>query len=111
VVLLKFLAILAVLWHLFAFAAGGVYAFVFCRARFRGGYDRQWSRVMRSVDWHLRVSGLLVLGLEARLVGLTGFSHGGLVPHPRADPRHRVPPAGSFAPMPAIRRDDRPPES
>ncbi len=69
-ILIKSLTSLAVLWHLFAFAAGGVYAFLSCRALFRGGYDWRWSRVMRSADWQLWVSGLLVLGLEARLVGL-----------------------------------------
>ncbi len=70
--LLKILMTLAVLWHSFAFAAGGVYAFLAYRSLFDGRYDRRWTRVIRSADWQLWVSGsaIIVLGIASSGSGL-----------------------------------------
>lgn len=68
--LLKILMTLAVLWHSFAFATGGVYAFLAYRSLFDRRYDRRWTRVIRSADWQLWVSGIAIIVLG---IALSGF--------------------------------------
>jgi hypothetical protein len=65
--ILKLAMTLAVLWHTLSFAAGGVYAALAYRALFFGGYQRGWTRVLRSADWQLWASGFLVIGLGIAL--------------------------------------------
>lgn len=64
---------LAVLWHTFAFAAGGVYVFHAYRVLFQGGYNPSSVKVIRSADWQLWLSGFVMIGLGVALFGFATY--------------------------------------
>lgn len=67
--ILKAVLTAAFFWHVLAFAAGGVYVFHSYIALFSGNHSSSWSRVIRSVDWQLWVSGFAIIGLSIVLLG------------------------------------------
>lgn len=74
VLTLKTLLSFAVLWHIFAFAAGGVYVFHAYRVLFLGGYNPSSVKVIRSADWQLWLSGFMIIGLGIALYGFDRYT-------------------------------------
>lgn len=64
----------AVLWHIFAFAAGGVYVFHAYRVLFGGGHNPSGVKVIRSADWQLWLSGFMIIGLGMALYGFDRYT-------------------------------------
>ncbi len=71
---LKILLSFAVLWHTFAFAAGGVYVFHAYRVLFWGGHNPSGVKVIRSADWQLWLSGFVIIGLGIALYGFDRYT-------------------------------------
>ena len=71
---LKILLSLAVLWHTFAFAAGGVYIFNAYNTLFRGGHNPSGVKVIRSADWQLWLSGFMIIGLGVMIDGVDQYA-------------------------------------
>ena len=71
--ILKTLFSIAVLWHVFAFAAGGVYVFHAYRVLFFGGHNPAGLKVIRTADVHLWLSGFTVIGLGIVMFGLSVY--------------------------------------
>jgi chromate transporter len=70
---LKTLFTVAILWHLFAFAAGGVYVFHAYRVLFFGGYNPAGLKIIRTADVHLWLSGFTVIGLGVLIDGISPY--------------------------------------
>jgi chromate transporter len=70
---LKVLLTLAVLWHTFAFAAGGVYVFHAYQTLFKGGHSPLGTSVIRSADLQLWLSGVLIIGFGIVLAGFNPY--------------------------------------
>jgi chromate transporter len=70
----KLLQSLAMLWHTFAFAAGGVYVFHAYRVLFYGGFNPTGVKVIRSADWQLWLSGLMIIGLGIVIDGTSAYA-------------------------------------
>lgn len=70
---LKILLSLVVLWHTFAFAAGGVYVFNAYHVLFRGGRNASGVKVIRSADWQLWLSGFMIIGLGIMIDGFAQY--------------------------------------
>lgn len=70
---LKTLLSFAMLWHTFAFAAGGVYVFHAYHVLFRGGHNPSGVKVIRSADWQLWLSGFMIIGLGIALFGFDQY--------------------------------------
>lgn len=60
---IQVLTTLAVLWHILAFAAGGVHVFFAYQSLFQDQYHSKWTHIIRSADWQLWFSGVLIIGL------------------------------------------------
>ena len=71
---LKILLSLVVLWHTFAFAAGGVYIFNAYHILFRGGHNPSGVKVIRSADWQLWLSGFMIIGLGIMVDGFDQYA-------------------------------------
>ena len=71
--ILKTLFSTAVLWHVFAFASGGVYVFHAYRVLFFGGHNPAGLKVIRTADVHLWLSGFTVIGLGIAMSGLGAY--------------------------------------
>lgn len=71
---LKILLSLVVLWHTFAFAAGGVYIFNAYHILFRGGHNPSGVKVIRSADWQLWLSGFMIIGLGIMIDGFEQYA-------------------------------------
>lgn len=69
---LKILLSIATLWHIFAFAAGGVYVFHAYRVLFYGGHNPAGTKIIRTADWQLWLSGLVMISLA---IAIDGFNH------------------------------------
>jgi uncharacterized membrane protein len=63
----------AVLWHVFAFAAGGVYVFHAYRVLFFGGHNPAGLKVIRTADVHLWLSGFTVISLGIYMHGVNTY--------------------------------------
>lgn len=74
VLTLKTLMALAMLWHTFAFAAGGVYVFHAYRVLFSGGFNPTGVKVIRSADWQLWLSGFMIIGLGIMIDGVEQYA-------------------------------------
>ncbi|MDX1914152.1 MAG: hypothetical protein SFU55_01100 [Methylophilus sp.] len=68
----KGLLAIVTLWHLCAFAAGGVYVFHAYGVLFFGGHNPAGVRIIRTADWQLWLSGFCIIGLG---VMTEGFDH------------------------------------
>jgi chromate transporter len=74
ITILKSLLSLAALWHIFAFAAGGVYVFHAYRVLFYGGYNPVGTRIIRTADWQLWLSGFTIIGLGILINGYNEYT-------------------------------------
>ena len=72
--ILKISLSLVVLWHTFAFAAGGVYIFNAYHTLFRGGHNPSGVKVIRSADWQLWLSGFMMIGLGVMIDGFDQYA-------------------------------------
>ena len=70
---LKIFLSIVVLWHTFAFAAGGVYIFNAYQILFKGGQNPSGVKVIRSADWQLWLSGLMMIGLGMMIDGFDQY--------------------------------------
>lgn len=70
---LKVLLTLTALWHTFAFAAGGVYVIHAYQTLFKGGHNPIGTSVIRSADWQLWLSGVLIIGFGIALAGFLPY--------------------------------------
>jgi len=64
---------IAVLWHIFAFAAGGVYVFHAYRVLFFGGHNPAGLKIIRTADVHLWLSGFTVIALGIYINGVSTY--------------------------------------
>ena len=71
---LKILLSFVMLWHTFAFAAGGVYIFHAYRTLFWGGHNPTGVKVIRSADWQLWLSGFMMIGLGVMIDGFDQYA-------------------------------------
>lgn len=69
ILVIKFLWVIAIFWHTLAFAAGGMNVVGAYRALFSGAHDPARTRAIRSAEWQLWASGLIIIGLGIVLTG------------------------------------------
>ena len=72
--ILKTLLSLAALWHVCAFAAGGVYVFHAYRVLFYGGHNPAGLKVIRTADVQLWLSGFVMIGLGILVFGFDAYA-------------------------------------
>jgi hypothetical protein len=75
---LKLFITLAALWHTLAFAAGGVFVTLAFGALCGLKYERWWTRVIRTADQQLWISGVALIGL-----GILGSGFQNYVSNPK----------------------------
>lgn len=73
--ILKLLIALAALWHTLAFAAGGVFVALSFAALCGLKYERWWTGIIRSADWHLWLSGIVLIGLGMMNSGVQAYAN------------------------------------
>lgn len=71
--ILKTLLSITMLWHVCAFAAGGVYVFHAYRVLFYGGHNPAGLKVIRTADVQLWLSGFTMIGLGIAVYGLDAY--------------------------------------
>ncbi|MGZ8271868.1 MAG: hypothetical protein ACXW1T_11605 [Methylophilus sp.] len=74
ILIFKTLLSIAALWHIFAFAAGGVYVFHAYRVLFYGGYNPVGTKIIRTADWQLWLSGFTIIGLGILINGYDQYT-------------------------------------
>jgi hypothetical protein len=72
--ILKILITLAALWHTLAFAAGGVFVVLAFSAMCGLKYERWWTRIIRSADQQLWLSGAVLIGLGMMNSGIQAYA-------------------------------------
>ena len=72
--LLRVLITLAALWHTLAFAAGGAFVCLAYAALFGLKYERWWTRIIRSADLQLWLSGLALIALGVAASGFQTYA-------------------------------------